>query len=80
MPNKSPGLDEISVNVVKNVYNIIEPILFHIFSLSLKTGIFPDALKIAKVTPIFKTGDNSEVGNYRPISVSYTHLRAQRDS
>ena len=44
-PNKSPGLDEISVNIVKNVYDIIEPLLFPIFSLSLKRGIFPDSLK-----------------------------------
>ena len=69
LPNKSPGLDEINVNVVKSVYDVIEPLLFHIFSLSLDTGIFPDALKIAKVTPVFKSGDSCEVGNYRPISV-----------
>jgi len=40
LPNKSPGLDEISVNVVKIVYDVIEPLLFRIFSLSLKTGIW----------------------------------------
>ena len=32
-------------------------------------GIFPESLKIAKVTPVFKSGDNSLLGNYRPISV-----------
>ena len=69
LPNKSPGLDEISVNIIKSVYHIIEPVLYHIFSLSIKEGVFPNALKVAKVTPIFKSGNNSEVGNYRPISV-----------
>ena len=41
----------------------------HIFNLSLQTGIFPDKLKIARVTPLFKRGEKYELGNYRPISV-----------
>ena len=41
----------------------------HIFNLSLQTGIFPDKIKIARVTPLFKGGENYELGNYRPISV-----------
>ena len=31
--------------------------------------MFPDELKLAKVVPIFKTGDEQLVQNYRPISV-----------
>ena len=30
---------------------------------------FPNKLKIADITPIFKTGDNTCAKNYRPISV-----------
>ena len=41
----------------------------HIFNLSISKGIFPDKLKIAKVTPIFKSGDSTVLTNYRPISV-----------
>ena len=36
---------------------------------SLRTGIFPDKLKIAKVLPFFKKGDASILDNYRPISL-----------
>ena len=39
------------------------------FNHSLQTGIFPDKLKIDKVTPLFKGNGNYELGNYRPISV-----------
>ena len=44
-------------------------ILKHIFNISLAKGVFPDKLKIARVTPIFEKGNNTLVTNYRPISV-----------
>ena len=44
-------------------------ILFHVFKVSIEQGIFPDSLKLAKVTPIFKSGDKYNVSNYRPISI-----------
>ena len=43
--------------------------LAYICNLSLNNSIFPDKWKKAKVTPIFKSGDKSNVSNYRPISV-----------
>jgi len=36
---------------------------------SFNKGIFPDALKIAKVVPIFKSDDKSVLSNYRSVSV-----------
>ena len=39
------------------------------FNLSNVKGIFPDDLKIAKVTSIYKSDNSSNVSNYRPISV-----------
>ena len=35
----------------------------------IKKYVFPDDLKIAKVTLTCKVGDNSHISNYRPISV-----------
>ena len=69
--NKSPGYDEISFNVVRNCFGpLLKPLMF-IFNLSLQKCSFPDELKIAKVTPVFKADDVNELGNYsyRPISV-----------
>ena len=35
----------------------------------MQNGVVPDELKIAKVVPIYKTGDTNIFSNYRPISV-----------
>ena len=37
--------------------------------MSLAKGIFPDDIKIARITPVFKAGNENKVGNYRPISI-----------
>ena len=67
--SKSPGHDEISFNVVKSCFEYLRKSLLHIFILSLEEEIFPDELKAAKVTPIFKAGDENDFGDYWPISV-----------
>ena len=38
-------------------------------SKSLHSGTFPDDWKCARVTPLFKQGEASDLNNYRPISV-----------
>ena len=55
--------------MTKGVAGIISESLSIIFNKSLISGIFPDDLKNARVTPIFKSGERSDVNNYRPISV-----------
>ena len=67
--NESAGYDNISFNIVKKCFGVLHKPLLHIFNCSIQTGIFPEKLKIAGVTPFFKGGDNRELGNYRPISV-----------
>jgi hypothetical protein len=41
----------------------------HIVNLSLSTSEVPLLMKIAKNVPIFKSGDPTDVNNYRPISL-----------
>ena len=57
------------IKILKYISDIVSPILSKIINKSVSDGIFPDSLKIARVVPIFKDGDVSSVGNYRPISV-----------
>ena len=45
------------------------PILVHLLNLSLKDGVFPYQLKLARVVAIFKSEDRTLVNNYRPVSV-----------
>ena len=47
----------------------LKDVLFDLFNKSLNSLIFPDALKMAKITTIFKTGDETFLTTYRPISV-----------
>ena len=67
--NKSPGLDGFQAKLLKLAAPTICKPLAYICNLSLLTSTFPSEWKQAKVTPIFKNGDKSDVGNYRPISV-----------
>ena len=43
--------------------------LAHLFNLSYMTGIFPPALKTAKVVPGFVKDSKLDFINYRPISL-----------
>ena len=45
---------------------ILSRVLSELINRSFEHGIFPDCLKLAKVTPIPKTGDDREVNNFRP--------------
>ena len=67
--NKISSVDDVSFNIIKNCFGVLCEPLTYLFQISLEKGVFPDDLKIAEVTPIYKTGDNSDVSNYRPISV-----------
>jgi hypothetical protein len=43
--------------------------LLYIFSKSFQTGAIPSALKISKIIPLHKSGDCSNMDNYRPIAM-----------
>ena len=67
--DSSPGNDDVSIKIIKHVSPAISRVLLHLCQSSFSTGIFPDKLKIAKVTPIYKSDDRDLLNNHRPISV-----------
>ena len=67
--HKSAGIDSLGPRILKLAAPVIAKPIAHLINMSIKEGIFPDDLKMAKVTPIYKKGERSDPGNYRPISI-----------
>ena len=51
---KARGYDEISIRTIKENKLSLVPVLTHLINLTIKSSEFPDGLKIARVTPLFK--------------------------
>jgi hypothetical protein len=68
-PKKATGLDGIPSRFIKDSGPIIAGPLAHIINLSVIQGIVPDDLKSARVIPLHKKNDKTDVGNYRPVSI-----------
>jgi hypothetical protein len=66
--SNSIGYDEITSRLLKLSASYIISPLTYIRNSALNTGKFPDRLKYATVTPIYKKGDICLMSNYRPIS------------
>ena len=69
LKNSSPGWDEIQPKMFKSFIDLYINPLMTLINMSFKQGVFPAELKIAKVIPIYKTGNKKDISNYRPISV-----------
>ena len=65
---KASGADDIPPGMLKDANEILSKPLAFIINLSLQTSIVPQDWKVAKITPLFKSGDSSLESNYRPIS------------
>ena len=66
---KLPGSVNILTGLIKDSKSIISPHLTRIINPSLTSGIYPDLLKVARVTPLHKRGPKSDLTYCRPISI-----------
>lgn len=63
------GPDDIPSFILRDcAYVFVKPLTL-LFNLALKNSLFPDIWKKAKICPIFKKGDKSDIGNYRQITI-----------
>ena len=66
---KSSTLNNIPTKILKSNKDICSSTLHMIFNESLNNSSFPDELKLADITTIFKKEDATFEKNYRPVSV-----------
>ena len=70
-PHKATGSDGIKPRVLKELSDVIAPILTAMFHYSLNTGNISSDWKQANVAPIFKKGGKHKAPNYpHPVSLT----------
>ena len=68
--NKACGPDGISPRLLKECHMELAPSLARLFNYSLSRGTLPTDWKTVNVVRIFKSGEQTEVDNYRPVSLT----------
>ena len=67
--SKPSGVDNISTKLIKDALWILAHQFTHLLNLSIHTSKIPDEWKKAKITPIPKDGDLTDVKNFRPMAI-----------
>ena len=67
--NKTYGLYSCPIVLLKAARHTISYHLAKLFNLSVLTGKYPTKLKLSKIIPVYKSDDETDPNNYRPISL-----------
>ena len=67
--SKSSGPYSVPDTILKTIRDYISELLAFLGNDSLASGNFPEKLKLARITPVFKKASRFDKDNYRPISV-----------
>lgn len=59
---------DIPIRLLKHSSKVICPVLEKLYNKCITDGVFPDELKIGRVSPIYKKSDEELMENYRPVS------------
>ena len=68
-PRKSTGYDNIPGKLVRVAHKELAAPIAKIINVSMTNNVFPDTLKCAEVSPVYKKNDVLNRENYRPVSV-----------
>ena len=66
--SKSPQSEDIPFKIVKDNADIFANFILQNFNKCIIDGKFPDQLKKADVSPVFKKGNHNDKTNYQPVS------------
>ena len=69
LKEEAPRREGLSFKDVKCIKDFIACPLTNIVNLSFEQGVFPNELKLAIITPLYKANDPMFFNNYRPISL-----------
>ena len=73
--NKSPGLDGLSNEFYQKFWHIIGPLLVDVYNESFLMCKLPQTLRESVLSLIHKKDDESNISNYRPISLTSTDYK-----
>ena len=68
-PSKAMGTDNINPKLLKNCADLLCEPIYYLFKASFSNSYLPAEWRTHCITPIFKSGDRSDVSNYCPISL-----------
>ena len=81
LKNKKCNVNDFLPAIIKENAHLIASPMAYLLNQSLKEGKFPQLLKCANVTPIYKKGSKHDMNNYRPISLlNIFFLKSMKDS
>ena len=69
-PHKASGIDSIPARLLKTAADELAQGQSFLFQISIDNGKIPLDRKTALATPVFKKGNRSDPGNYRPFSLT----------
>ena len=67
--SKSTQSEDIPLKIIKYNADILANFILQNFNKCIIDGKFPDQLKKADVSPVFKKGNHNDKTNYRPVSI-----------
>ena len=73
--NKSPGLDGITTEWYQAFWPLVGELLVDVFNEGHQLGGLSDSQRKAVMSLIFKKGDDDDISNYRPISLTNVDYR-----
>ena len=78
LQNNKATVGKIPLNILKKS-NFTFDELTECVNYVLKNGKFPDSLKYANITPVYKKGNSTDKVNYRPLVFCHCYLKSLKE-